>query len=155
MTYNPYPMSKARPKPAPKGTDATARLAKRLVKQSLCCDHCEPTANDMMGAAEQLCRRRFSGATNERQIVGAILSTYRAAGSKRGSRPATEQQMLRRRLLLTKLDRILVVIAGVVSVIWLTCFKHETPTSIASVPDDYIVEWKSIGNVVPTHEPQK
>jgi hypothetical protein len=109
----------------------------------------------MMGAAEPLCRRRFSGATIERQIMGAILSMYRAAGSKRGSRPATEQQMPRRRLLLTKLDRILVVIAGVISVIWLTCFKHEIPTSIANVPDDYIVGWKSIGNVVPTHEPQE
>ena len=155
MTYNPYPMSNARPKPAPKGTDATARLAKRLVKQSLCSDHSEATANDMMGAAESLCRRRFSGATNERQIVGAILSMYGAAGSKRGSRPATEKQMLRRRLVLTKLDRILVVIAGIISVIWLTCFEHETPTSMTNVPDDYIVEWKSIGNVVPTHEPQE
>ena len=155
MTYNPYPMSNARPKPAPKGTDPTARLAKRLVKQSLCSDHSEATANDMMGAAESLCRRRFSGATNERQIVGAILSMYGAAGSKRGSRPATEKQMLRRRLVLTKLDRILVVIAGIISVIWLTCFEHETPTSMTNVPDDYIVEWKSIGNVVPTHEPQE
>ena len=87
--------------------------------------------------------------------MGAILSMYRAAGSKRGSRPATEHQMLRRRLLLTKLDRILVVMAGIISVIWLTCFKHEIPTSIANVPDDYIVGWKSIGNVVPTHEPQE
>ena len=58
-------------------------------------------------------------------------------------------------MLLTKLDRILVVIAGVISVIWLTCFKHEIPTSIANVPDDYVVGWKSIGNVVPTHEPQE